>query len=193
MVSDNLLKQINLFKQKDEISKQILVDSHPTVAAELQIHVLKQHANIDALLLDAIRAYIIDTAFCGNYPEKAEDSDKLSIVLYASLSEVQYRKKVNILKLIYPSLRKIPTIASINELNAVRNEFAHTELRYLGTKYNMSDDRGAAEVLRVYEICDKAHRFLLEDMEKFHELTRYMVYQMKDTPGIKIDLVEDKE
>lgn len=188
MVTKDLLSKIQYFKKKDDLSKVILVDSHPTEAADLQTHVLKEYANIDSLLLSAIRAYILDTAYNGKYPDNL---DKLNLVLYYSLSELPLRKKVDILKNVYEGLRKKPTIKALKELNIIRNEFAHTELRFLGAKYHLESDEGAKEILRVYETCDVASTLLLEDLENFKELNRYTTYQMKNTPGVVIESIVD--
>ncbi len=188
MITKSLLEKIDYFKRKDNLGKTILVDSHPVEAAELQTHVLKEYANTDSLLLSAIRAYILDTAYDGKYPDNL---DKLNLVLYYSLSEVSYRKKVDIFKNIYPGLRKKPTIKALNELNIIRNEFAHTELRFLGMKYHLDNDEGASEILRVYEACDVAGTLLLEDLDKFDELNRYTIFQLKNTPGVLVEPIKN--
>ncbi len=168
-------EKIEYFKLKDKLTREILQGSHPEDVVELQTHILKMHTSIDMLMLEAVRGFIWSVAFNNQSPEKLE---LLNSVLFLSISEVAYKKKLYILNLVFSGL-KSSTKNSINKLNILRNEFAHKELYILARKYNYSSDEGKNHILKAYEICDTANNGLIDDLETMEGLQKYSSYRMK--------------
>lgn len=175
-MAGNLDEKIKLYKRRDQLRRIIVEDSHPDDAVELQTHVLKYHTNVDRLILEAIRAFIWSTAYNNQSSTKLK---LLSIVLFLCLSEVSYKRKLFILNLIFPGLKKT-TKKAINDLNGLRNEFAHQELRFLASKYNYKNDTGKRNVLKAYEICENAEGGLIKDLETMEALSKYSSYAVKE-------------